>query len=84
MTANADRPDDAPVVDTRGLRCPWPTLRAARAMRRMTRFVVIADDPKAESELAALATAQGWTSATQRQESATETLLEAPGSTVGD
>lgn len=84
MTRNAERGADTPVVDTRGLICPWPTLRAARSMRRMTRLVLIADDPKAETELAALAAAHGWTCVTRRLGSATETLLEAPRSIVVD
>ncbi len=53
-------------------------------MRQMTRFVLIADDPKAESELAALAAVHGWASTTRRLNSSTETLLEAPRSSAGD
>lgn len=84
MTRSAEPGEATPVVDTRGLCCPWPALRAARAMRDMARFVLIADDPKAEAELAALAAVHGWTAATRRLESATETLLEAPRSSAGD
>lgn len=47
-------------VDARGMRCPWPALRTARAMRTADTVIVIADDPIAPSELAALAQAQGW------------------------
>lgn len=50
-------------VDARGLRCPWPALRLARAMRldaAATEIVIIADDPAAPAEINALATAQGW------------------------
>jgi tRNA 2-thiouridine synthesizing protein A len=52
---------DAPVVDARGLKCPWPTLRLARAMRSNTELVIVADDPIAPEEIAALADQQGWT-----------------------
>ena len=47
-------------VDARGLRCPWPVLRLARAMRSADSATIIADDPAAPGEIAALATAQGW------------------------
>lgn len=47
-------------VDARGMRCPWPALRAAKAMRKADAIVVIADDPIAPGELEALAQAQGW------------------------
>jgi tRNA 2-thiouridine synthesizing protein A len=47
-------------VDARGLRCPWPALRAAKAMRSGAAFIIAADDPRAEAELAALARARGW------------------------
>jgi tRNA 2-thiouridine synthesizing protein A len=48
-------------VDARGMRCPWPALRAARAMRTHHAALVRADDPIAGSELAALAQEHGWT-----------------------
>lgn len=52
---------EAPVVvDARGMRCPWPALRLARAMRAEAQVLLIADDPKAEREVAALAAEQGW------------------------
>jgi tRNA 2-thiouridine synthesizing protein A len=47
-------------IDARGMRCPWPALRAARAMRQADAVTVVADDPIAPAELAALAQAQGW------------------------
>ena len=47
-------------VDARGLRCPWPVLRLARAMRSTDSATIIADDPAAPREIAALAAAQGW------------------------
>jgi tRNA 2-thiouridine synthesizing protein A len=50
------------VIDARGMRCPWPALRLARAIRGGARDVeVIADDPIAPGELAAVAAAQGLT-----------------------
>ncbi len=48
------------VVDARGMRCPWPALRLARAMREAADVVLIADDPKAGREVAALADERGW------------------------
>jgi tRNA 2-thiouridine synthesizing protein A len=47
-------------VDARGLRCPWPVLRLARAMRSADSATILADDPAAAAEIAALAEAQGW------------------------
>jgi tRNA 2-thiouridine synthesizing protein A len=47
-------------VDARGLRCPWPVLRLARAMRSAEAVLILADDPAAPTEIAALASAQGW------------------------
>ena len=52
---------DVPEIDARGMRCPWPALRAARAMRTHDAVLVLADDPIAPGELAALAEQQGWT-----------------------
>jgi tRNA 2-thiouridine synthesizing protein A len=51
----------APVtVDARGMRCPWPALRLARAMRGASAALLISDDPRAEGEAAVLAAAHGW------------------------
>jgi tRNA 2-thiouridine synthesizing protein A len=48
-------------VDARGLRCPWPALRLARAFRQGARKVRLhADDPAAPREIAALAAERGW------------------------
>lgn len=51
-------------IDARGMKCPWPVLRAARAMREAapdTNGVIIrADDPIAEAELRALAAQLNW------------------------
>lgn len=50
----------ATVVDARGMRCPWPALRLARAMRDVPEVLLIADDPNAAREVAALAAEHGW------------------------
>ncbi|WP_321163573.1 sulfurtransferase TusA family protein [Sphingomonas sp. Leaf208] len=43
-------------INARGMRCPWPAVRLARALRDgPTRVEVIADDPQAPTELAAVA-----------------------------
>ncbi|KTE19071.1 redox protein [Sphingopyxis sp. H050] len=53
---------DAPtrVVDARGMRCPWPALRLARAMRESADVLLLADDPQAGREVLALAGEHGW------------------------
>lgn len=51
---------DAVDVDARGLKCPWPALRLARAMREADRILIVADDPIAPAELAALAEERDW------------------------
>jgi tRNA 2-thiouridine synthesizing protein A len=62
--AGADRGvDDAILVDARGLRCPWPVLRLARAAREQpagARIRILADDPAAPREIAALVAERGW------------------------
>lgn len=50
----------AVVVDARGMRCPWPALRLARAMRSADSATLISDDPRAAVEAAALAQHHGW------------------------
>jgi len=47
-------------VDARGMRCPWPALRLAKAMREADAVAILADDPRAPGELAALARNNGW------------------------
>ena len=47
-------------VDARGMRCPWPALRLARAMREAADVLLIADDPQVGREVAALASEHGW------------------------
>lgn len=63
-------------LDARGMRCPWPVVRLARAIRDGNESVLIlADDPIAPGEIAALAAAQGWSMTavtdSQQQDSAT-------------
>ena len=47
-------------VDARGMRCPWPALRLARAMRDAREVTLVADDPRAAAEVAALCAEQEW------------------------
>ena len=45
-------------IDARGLRCPWPAIRLARALREgADRVEIVADDPAAPGQLAAVAAA---------------------------
>ncbi|MFA5988002.1 MAG: sulfurtransferase TusA family protein [Sphingomonas sp.] len=47
-------------IDARGMRCPWPAIRLARALRDGAGAVTIyADDPAAQDELDAVAKAAG-------------------------
>lgn len=55
------------VVDARGMRCPWPALRLARAMRENRDVLLLADDPQAGREIAALAGENGWRVVAERQ-----------------
>ncbi|MGE3747890.1 MAG: sulfurtransferase TusA family protein [Sphingomonadaceae bacterium] len=51
-------------LDARGLRCPWPAIRLARAMRLSApgdEITITVDDPKAEGEVEILARERGWT-----------------------
>ena len=47
-------------MDARGLKCPWPVLRAARVMRECNAIQLLADDPVALIDVPALAKANGW------------------------
>lgn len=47
-------------IDARGMRCPWPALRLARAMREAAVVRILADDPAAPREISALAAQHGW------------------------
>ncbi len=47
-------------IDARGMRCPWPAIRLAKALRDGATMVEIeADDPRAGGELTSAATAVG-------------------------
>lgn len=51
------------LLDLRGLRCPWPAIRVARAIREAGDGAVIlavADDPAAPREIGAVASERGW------------------------
>lgn len=50
-------------LDARGMRCPWPAIRLARALRQNPGETVeiAADDPAAERELGQLAATAGAT-----------------------
>ena len=48
------------LVDARGMRCPWPALRAARMLRQVRDILIFADDPAAPAELLSLARQNGW------------------------
>ncbi|MES1983808.1 MAG: sulfurtransferase TusA family protein [Pseudomonadota bacterium] len=69
---------DVPIIDARGMRCPWPALRVARAMRNVCAVMVLADDPIAPTELAALAEQQGWEIARIADDRAPAFRLERP------
>ena len=50
-------------VDARGMRCPWPALRLAKAARGAapgTILRLLADDPRAAAEVRALAEPHNW------------------------
>ncbi|WP_431470944.1 sulfurtransferase TusA family protein [Sphingosinithalassobacter sp. LHW66-3] len=49
------------LVDARGMRCPWPAIRLAKALRERGGgpIEVLADDPAAAAELERVARAAG-------------------------
>ena len=52
-----------PLIDARGLLCPWPILRLGRAVREgggKGAFRILADDPIAPGELRQLCAERGW------------------------
>ena len=69
-------------VDARGLRCPLPSLRLQRAVRRSgrgRRVRLLADDPLARVDVPHLVSAQGWTLIESRDEDGVLSfLVEAP------
>ncbi len=62
-------------IDARGLKCPWPVLRAARAMRDSQCIHLLADDPVAKVDIPALATAHGWALETTHGDSHSDYIL---------
>ena len=49
-------------IDARGLKCPWPAIRLARAMRderASAAYLIRADDPAAPGEIERVAQAAG-------------------------
>ncbi len=51
------------LLDLRGLRCPWPAIRVARALREAGEgevILAVADDPAAPREIGAVADERGW------------------------
>jgi tRNA 2-thiouridine synthesizing protein A len=50
-------------VDARGLRCPLPALRLAKAVREggPGAYLLLADDPAADADIPVLCTERGWT-----------------------
>lgn len=62
-------PLELPVeVDARGLRCPLPALRLARAVREggAGSYLLRADDPAAQRDIPALCAERGWQLPEQR------------------
>jgi tRNA 2-thiouridine synthesizing protein A len=62
MTPQAITSPTAILVDARGLACPLPALRLARAVREhgSGRYRLLADDPAAAKDIPALAAERGW------------------------
>jgi tRNA 2-thiouridine synthesizing protein A len=60
LTPRKNKPEPV-VVDARGLKCPWPVLRAARAMREHPDIALLSDDPVALTDVPILAQTHGWT-----------------------
>jgi tRNA 2-thiouridine synthesizing protein A len=58
----ADAMDNPIEVDARGLRCPLPALRLARAVRESGpgRYRLLAGDPAAQTDIPALCAERGW------------------------
>lgn len=69
-------------VDTRGLKCPWPVLRAARLMRELDAVLILADDPVALTDMPALAQANGWAIEVAEHPAHAEYLLRKTGASL--
>ncbi len=64
---------DPHLVDARGLLCPWPVIRLARAAREMGgpgEIRVLADDPIAPGEIEQLCAERGWEFAVEAEPAA--------------
>jgi tRNA 2-thiouridine synthesizing protein A len=61
------------LLDLRGMRCPWPAIRVARAIREAeakgegtAAILAVADDPNAPREIGAVAQLRGWAMSTTK------------------
>lgn len=76
--------DSASVIDARGLRCPWPVLRAARAMRLCSRFILVADDAQAWTDVPLVAARHGWACEARREDADLYFTLATPSAGAAD
>jgi tRNA 2-thiouridine synthesizing protein A len=62
---------DPRLVDARGMLCPWPVMRLSRAAREAGSGAIriLADDPIAGKEIAALCAERGWTFSAEGEDS---------------
>lgn len=66
------------LVDARGLLCPWPVLRLARAARELGgagAVRILADDPIAPGEIEQLCNERGWEFSRDKQDVAAFDIL---------
>jgi tRNA 2-thiouridine synthesizing protein A len=69
------------VLDARGLACPLPAIKARRALAGVppgTALVVLATDPEAPIDVAAVAADAGWAFAARRDGDAWRLTLTPP------
>jgi len=76
LTRRADPDAGLHRIDTRGLKCPWPVLRAARAMREQGAVLVLSDDRVALTDMPALAAAHGWAISVREHDGHAEFVLK--------
>jgi len=65
------------LVDARGLLCPWPVVRLARAVREAegpVRVRILADDPAAAGEIAQLCAERNWSFAADQVDTSEFTI----------
>ena len=70
------------MLDARGLACPLPAIKARRALPRVppgAALVVLATDPEAPIDVAAVAADAGWELETERHEGGWRMTLRRPG-----